>query len=311
MEFVTAWEVIGAMASKIEVSEVERASTLRLGEEVAKVQDPGAPSPFRGKTMGELRDEVITSLARSFARANQLSSSAARLEYVLHHADASHPKLFDLRQTGLPRLSMSAMADLRPALFRLSKFEDRLVAALSAGRFRDFPKHGGVGGVGLSADDWRLHPSDGETLRKLAFLPEEIQPLLIEAGIQLGDMQDAFTGGLVKAIRYEVVDFADLELAPWEPVERASSESVPEHTSLTRPGRGRTPRRFTDEDLDILEQRHRNGEPWKKIAAELKMLDGSLERHITEHRKRKRKAPQTPLANPLDQLANKMIDREG
>lgn len=333
MEFLTVWEVMEAIGSGIEVSETERAATLRLAEEVQQPPDAAAPSPFSGKTMGDLRNDVITGLARSFARAHKLSVSAAFLEHVLHHAEGSQPKLFDLRQTGLPRLNMSATGELREILFGVAKFEKRLVAALSSGKFRGFPRHGGAGGVGPSPDNWMSDPRDGDTLRQLLFFPAEIKPLLIQAGTPLGPMRDAFTGKVVEEFgpNPEPVDtlsgsntgkgnavlpinIPDLELVP---MERTRSESAPDQGGQAKSGGSRTPRRFADEELDVLEQRHSSGEPWKKIAAELGMRKETLEGHLTAHRKRKAEASKQEAqaskqegGNPYAQLvANNTIPR--
>lgn len=326
MQFVTVWEVIESIGSQIEVSATERAETLRLSEEVAQVRDADAPSPMGRKTMGELRQDVISGLAQSFARAHKVSLSAALLEHVLHHAEGAQPKLFDLRQTGLPRLNVPAIGELSEVLFGMAKFEKRLIAELSCGKFRNFPRHGGPGGAGRSPDDWMSNASDGDTLRKLLFLPEEIQPLLIEAGIPLGAMRDVFTGDVVEGLGSKSpvgdalsgantgttravfpINIPDLELVP---MERTRSESAPEQGDQPKAGGNRTPRRFTDEELDVLEQRHRRGEPWKKIAADLGMRKQTLEGHLTAHRKRKADASQQDPRNPFAQLvANNTLPR--
>jgi hypothetical protein len=306
MELVTAWEVMEAIGSKIEASEAERALTLRLGEEVAQVQEAGAPSPFSGKTMGDLRDEVIIGLARSFAKAHRISHSAARLHYVLHHTETPRPELFDLRPTGLPCLSVSAFSELQSVLIGTAQFEKRLIAALSSGKFRNFPRHGGPDRISLSLDDWTSHPSDGDTLRKLVFRSEEILPLLWKAGISLGPLHDAFTGNRVELLAPEaeaniesVLDSSgaaearpaselpQLELVPLEP-SRRTSDSDPSEPLQRELNGGRTPRRFTDDELESFEQRHLNGAPWKDIAGGVPIRLGTLEGHMTAYRKKKR-----------------------
>ena len=197
MQFVTVCEVMDSIGSQIDVSESERATTLRLSDEVAQIRDAQAPSPFSGKTMGDLREEIIAGLARSFARAYKLSMSAALLENALHHEEESQPRLFDLRQTGLPRISTSAIAELRPILFGVAQFECRLVQALSTGRLRNFPRHGGPRAIGVNPDDWKSNPNDGETLKKLIFVREEIQRTLRDTGIRFRPMRDAFTNQVV------------------------------------------------------------------------------------------------------------------
>lgn len=251
MVFVTVWDVMESIGSKIEFSAAERVSTLRLGEEVPQIGNPNIPGFFKGQSMGELRDEVITNLGRSFGRAHQISSAAALLENVLHHADVQ-PKLYDMRQTGLPRLSTSALAELRPVLFGAAQFERRLVVALGAGKFRNFPRHGGAGKVGLSPDDWVSHPSDVDTVRKLVFLADEIQALLHHAEIPFGRMHDAFTGEAIKNVGIEAhsgggsssgfgtsttrhsppKDAPVLELVPMERVEKAKSDAVTEQAPM-------------------------------------------------------------------------------
>lgn len=199
MKFVTVLEVLESIASNLDVSEAERASSLRLGDEVVQFHDPAAPSPFNGKTMGNLREDVIAGLARSFARAYQLSRSAALLENALHHEETSQPRLFDLRQTGLPRLNTSAITELRPILFGVAKFEHRLVKALSNGKLRGFPSHGGPGATGVNPDDWKSNPNDDETVNNLFFIREDIQRLLRDSGILYRPMRDAFTGQVIDA----------------------------------------------------------------------------------------------------------------
>lgn len=323
MVFVTVWDVMESIGSKIEFSASERASTLRLDEEVLQVGDPGLPGPFRA-TMGEQRLDLITYLGRSFGRAHQISSAAALLENVLHHAEAQ-PKLFDMRQTGLPRLSTSAVDELRVVLFGAAQFEERLIKALGAGKFRNFPRHGGAQRIGFSQDDWKSHPRDHDIVHKLTFVAEEIQPLLREAGIPFGPMHDAFTGNVIE--RSEVgpvegavstsrsgigstsdptsVEVPALELLPIERVENPSSGNVTEQLRLET-ARGGTPRRFTDEELAYFEQRNKNGEKWKTIAAELGMRERTLERQMTAHRKRLEKAKEAAKVsvNPYDQLGN-------
>lgn len=191
---VSAWEVLDSIGSSFDFSAAERATTLRLGDEVPPLQNPAAPSPLSGRTMGELRDEVVAGLAQSFARATKISRSAAVLHYVLHHVDAP-PELFDMRLTGLPLLSDSAFAELQSVLAQTARFERRLIEALGKGKFRDFPRHGGPHGVGISPDDWTSSPSDPETLRNLAFRAAEIKALLVD--VPHGAMHDALTGQVI------------------------------------------------------------------------------------------------------------------
>lgn len=199
MQFVTVREVMDAIGREFEVSETERAETLRLSEEVAPAPNPGAPSPFGGKTMGDLRQDVIAGLASAFARAFRISRSAAVLDNVLHHAHDSGPALFDLRQTGLPRENTSALrSELCPILIGAAKFETRLVAALEAGRFRNYPRHGGSHGIGMSPDDWTSHPNDSHTLRNVVFDAMELIPIVRAREIAIGEMRDAFTGEVVQ-----------------------------------------------------------------------------------------------------------------
>lgn len=194
MRIVAAWDVIEAIGSKIEVSEAERASTLRLTEEVAQPREHLAPSPLGGKTMGELREEVVTGLARSFARATKISRSAALLHHVLHHAEPP-PLLLEWRQTGLPCVSTSISSELQAILIKTSQFEKRLITALSRGEFRGYPRHGGPTEVGASPDDWTSSPTDSETLRKVGFRAAEIKSLLAE--LPHGPLHDAFSGQVI------------------------------------------------------------------------------------------------------------------
>lgn len=197
MGCVTAWELIGSIGSQLQVSESERRETLRLEEEVLENRDASAPSLFRGTNLGDLREEVLTGLARSFARAHRISNSAAQLHYVLHHTEPT-PALYDLRLTGLPCLSPSVFSELQSVLVKTAQFEARLVAALSKGKFRNFPRHGGSSGIGMSPDDWTTRPSDPDTLRKIGFDAGEIVSTLRNAGIHPGPLHDAMTGDVLQ-----------------------------------------------------------------------------------------------------------------
>lgn len=332
MVLVTAWEVVRSIGSQINFSAAERVSTLRLQEEVPQIGPPGKQGLFKGQTMGELRDEVITGLGRSFGQAHQIALAAALLENILHHAKV-HPKLFDMRQTGLPRLSMPAIDELRPVLFGAAQFEKRLVSALCAGKFRNYPRHGQAQLIGLSLDDWTSHPSDHVTVRNLAFLPEEIQLLLSEADVPFGPMQNAFTGETIERFGVDVrtgntlssesgIDITTdspplnapaLELVPMERSERASGDRVTEQPSLKLSGGNRTPRRFTNDQLDNFGRQNKDGKPWKMIAAELGMKPQTLEGHMTAHRKRieAEKEAQAAPANMFNQLGKRGQEKPG
>lgn len=196
MEFVTVWELLQSIGSQLDASEAERVATFGLKDQVAAPRDPDSPGPFVGKTLGETRDEVVLGLGGAFVRAYKLSRAAAMLEHALHHAEEPRPKVFDLRQTRLPRLNPSALPELQEVLIKASQFEERLVAALEAGKLRNFPRHGrgSRNGVGFSVDDWKSRPTDADAVQKIVFLADEIRPLLREVLVPFGPLREAFTG---------------------------------------------------------------------------------------------------------------------
>ncbi len=62
MQYVSVWNVIQAMTINFEISEDERAESLRLHEDVIEVRNEGAPSPLKGVSMGEFRAQVVRNL---------------------------------------------------------------------------------------------------------------------------------------------------------------------------------------------------------------------------------------------------------
>jgi hypothetical protein len=193
MQYVRVWDLMGAIGSEMTVSANERAATLRLDDEVAQVGDPNAPSPLAGKTMGDLRQDVITGLSAAFARAYRISRSAAVIENFLHHTPNTTLAVYDLRQTGLPRLSTSARTELGTILVRAAQFEKRLVSALSAGAFRRYPRHGGPRSIGVSPDAWSSDPNDSHAVCNIVLDAAQIMPLLREAEFDVRSLREAFT----------------------------------------------------------------------------------------------------------------------
>lgn len=194
MQFVTAWELVNAIGSQLEVSASERATTLRLADEVAQTSKADTPGVFRNQTMGELKHVVVMGLASAFEKAHRISRGAAILDSVLHHAGESTPSIFDLRQTGLPRLSETALSELLQTLIRAANFEKRLIDALESGAFRDYPLHGRSGNwVGLNPTDWTSHPSDMRTVTEIVFSADQVLSLFRREGVKFGRLHDAFT----------------------------------------------------------------------------------------------------------------------
>ena len=200
MQFVAVWDVVRAIASEIEISEDEVATNLRLAEEVPPVTNPDSPGAFKGRTRGEMREEVISGLAHSFASAYRISHAAALLDNVLLHAGDAAPMLYDFRQTGLPRASASALAELQPVLFGAAKFRERLVNALSAGKLRNFPLHSRPDGSRVEVNDWTSRPTDWEIVGKMAFSAAEISTALRRAEIPFGVLRDLGTGEVVEEV---------------------------------------------------------------------------------------------------------------
>lgn len=161
MKFISVREVLDSIANQLTVPQ-DYVDRLPISD--TPTSDPAEIWPYSDQKKAPpivrwFHNVKVRMLNDLFISAFQRSNAAAVLDQHLHNS-TQRPKWYDCNETGRPKVSETAHAEVQPMLVHMAHYFDRYMKAFRAGRFEHWPRgsniQGSEGKFGKPADDQRM-----------------------------------------------------------------------------------------------------------------------------------------------------------
>lgn len=175
MEFVSVREVLDSIADQFPVPQgcidsLPNSDTPDSDPSVVWHNTGQNQAPSITRVYHDFRLRMLNDLFRS---AFQRSNAAAVLDQYLHNS-AQRPKWYDRAETGRPKVSETAHAEVQPMLVHMAHYFDRCMTAFRARRFENWPRGSNL----LSSEGKFRKPADDKRMELVGFDRSELVEFL-------------------------------------------------------------------------------------------------------------------------------------